>query len=65
MIHIAHVDCTVHRDVCNTADVKGYPTLKVFHKGESVKDYRGARELDALKAFIEDTADELLNETTE
>lgn len=45
--------------------VKGYPTLKVYHKGESVKAYRGGRDLDALKTFVEDTAGELLGETTE
>lgn len=64
-IKIAHVDCTVDRDVCTGADIKGYPTLKVFHKGEEVKAYRGARELDALKSFIDETAAELLTETVE
>ncbi|KAF6254016.1 thioredoxin-like protein [Scenedesmus sp. NREL 46B-D3] len=64
-IKIAHVDCTTDRDVCTTADIKGYPTLKVFHKGEEVKSYRGARELEALKDFITETANELTTETTE
>jgi len=45
--------------------VKGYPTLKVYHKGEEVKAYRGARDLDALKTYIEEAANELLSETTE
>lgn len=45
--------------------VKGYPTLKVYHKGEEVKAYRGGRDLDALKAYIEEAAGELLVETTE
>lgn len=72
-IKIAHVDCTVDRDVCTNAEVsslvrchmpcstpctclhaptaspptcsrcvqvKGYPTLKVYHNGEEVKAYR-------------------------
>eukprot|EP00878_Enallax_costatus_P000727 GHUV01000840.1.p1 GENE.GHUV01000840.1~~GHUV01000840.1.p1 ORF type:complete len:142 (+),score=26.70 GHUV01000840.1:126-551(+) len=64
-IKIAHVDCTQDRDVCTTADIKGYPTLKVYHKGEEVKAYRGARELEALKTFVQETADEVLRETTE
>lgn len=45
--------------------VKGYPTLKVFHKGEEVKAYRGQRDLDSLKTFIEEAASEYLAETTE
>ncbi|GBF96497.1 hypothetical protein Rsub_09839 [Raphidocelis subcapitata] len=64
-IQIAHVDCTTDRDVCSDAEIKGYPTLKVMHDGEEVKAYRGARELDALKKFIEETANEVLTETTE
>eukprot|EP00882_Tetradesmus_deserticola_P000622 GHRQ01000679.1.p1 GENE.GHRQ01000679.1~~GHRQ01000679.1.p1 ORF type:complete len:149 (+),score=40.89 GHRQ01000679.1:98-544(+) len=64
-IRIANVDCTTDRDVCTTADIKGYPTLKVFYNGEEVKAYRGARELDALKDFITETANELTTETTE
>lgn len=61
-IAIAHVDCTTDREVCTTADIKGYPTLKVFHKGEEVKAYRGARDKDSLKAFIEETAQEVTTE---
>ncbi|KAI8462949.1 MAG: protein disulfide isomerase [Monoraphidium minutum] len=64
-IAIAHVDCTTDRDVCTDAEIKGYPTLKVLHNGEEVKAYRGARELDALKKFIDETAGEVLQETTE
>jgi hypothetical protein len=37
----------------------------VFHKGEEVKSYRGGRDLEALKAYAEETAQELLTETTE
>lgn len=45
--------------------VKGYPSLRVYHKGEEVKAYRGARDLDSLKAYVEEAAAELLSETTE
>jgi thioredoxin-like negative regulator of GroEL len=61
-VAIAHVDCTQHKEVCGAADIKGYPTLKVYHKGEETTAYRGARDVDALKKFIEETADELLTE---
>lgn len=61
-IAIAHVDCTTDRDVCTTADVKGYPTLKVMYKGEEIKPYKGQREYAALKTFITDAANEVLTE---
>ena len=48
--------------MCSAADIKGYPTLKVYHKGEETQSYRGARDLDALKKFIEETSAELLTE---
>lgn len=47
------------------AQVKGYPTLKVYHKGGEVKVYRGGRDLEALKTYIEESSAELLGETTE
>jgi len=64
-LNIAHVDCTTSKDVCNNAKVQGYPTLKIYHKGEEIKAYRGARDLEALKKFAQESADELLLETTE
>mmetsp|Transcript_8623 Transcript_8623/g.14822 ORF Transcript_8623/g.14822 Transcript_8623/m.14822 type:complete len:143 (-) Transcript_8623:157-585(-) len=63
-VGIAHIDCTVARDVCQAADVKGYPTLKVIHKGEEYKAYRGARELGPLKSFIEEASQELTEESS-
>eukprot|EP00775_Hariotina_reticulata_P006857 gene6857-7073_t len=64
-IKIGRVDCTQDRDICTGAEVKGYPTLKVLHKGEEITAYRGARELDALKSFIKEQAEKVLSETTE
>mmetsp|Transcript_10168 Transcript_10168/g.13880 ORF Transcript_10168/g.13880 Transcript_10168/m.13880 type:complete len:133 (-) Transcript_10168:433-831(-) len=53
---IAKVDCTVAKDICTDAGVKGYPTLKTFKDGKAAKDYKGARELGPLKAFAEESA---------
>ncbi|PNH04486.1 Protein disulfide isomerase-like 5-1 [Tetrabaena socialis] len=61
-IVIAHVDCTTDREVCSNAQVKGYPTLKVIHKGEELKVYRGPREKDALRAFVTQAAEEVTTE---
>ena len=41
---------------------QGYPTLKVFYKGEEVKVHRGPRDKDSLKTFIEETAAEVTTE---
>eukprot|EP00245_Coleochaete_scutata_P006375 TRINITY_DN20800_c0_g1_i1.p1 TRINITY_DN20800_c0_g1~~TRINITY_DN20800_c0_g1_i1.p1 ORF type:complete len:141 (-),score=31.69 TRINITY_DN20800_c0_g1_i1:317-739(-) len=62
---IASVDCTVETGTCSKAEVRSYPTLKIYHKGEEVKKYAGARELSALKTFAETAASELVRETTE
>ena len=40
-VAIAHVDCTVDKPVCNKAEIKGYPTLKVFYNGEEQTKYQG------------------------
>ncbi|KAG2499448.1 hypothetical protein HYH03_002395 [Edaphochlamys debaryana] len=61
-IAIAHVDCTTDRDVCTNAEIKGYPTLKAFYKGEEIKAYRGARDKDSLKDFITAAANEVTTE---
>eukprot|EP00197_Chlamydomonas_leiostraca_P016272 CAMPEP_0202865488 /NCGR_PEP_ID=MMETSP1391-20130828/6169_1 /ASSEMBLY_ACC=CAM_ASM_000867 /TAXON_ID=1034604 /ORGANISM="Chlamydomonas leiostraca, Strain SAG 11-49" /LENGTH=141 /DNA_ID=CAMNT_0049545341 /DNA_START=25 /DNA_END=450 /DNA_ORIENTATION=+ len=63
-VAIGHVDCTVSRDICNTAEIKGYPTLKVVHKGEEYKAYRGPRDLDALKNFVDEAVSALLTESS-
>jgi hypothetical protein len=35
-VTIAKVDCTVHRSVCNSFDIKGYPTLLWIEDGKKV-----------------------------
>ncbi|KAL4438956.1 hypothetical protein ABPG77_006893 [Micractinium sp. CCAP 211/92] len=64
-IRIASVDCTEQKEVCHKAEIRGYPTLKVYHAGQEVDAYRGARELAALKTYVEDKAKTLLDVTTE
>jgi protein disulfide-isomerase-like protein len=61
-VAIAHIDCTQAKDVCSTAGVKGYPTLKSMYKGEEYKAYRGARDFKALKEFVDAAVDELMTE---
>ncbi|BFZ11289.1 hypothetical protein BsWGS_14328 [Bradybaena similaris] len=52
---IAKVDCTVHTALCADHDIVGFPTLKLFEVGgQNHKRYSGKRDLDSLKAFIQE-----------
>lgn len=46
-IKLAQVDCTEEADLCQSFDIRGYPTLKVF-RGRSQEDYTGPREADGI-----------------
>jgi len=50
---IADADCTVHQDLCQKYDVKGYPTIK-YYKDGTFHDYSGGRDFDGLKSFTKD-----------
>ncbi|GLH07390.1 Thioredoxin domain-containing protein 5 homolog [Gryllus bimaculatus] len=51
-VTIAKVDCTVHRSVCNTFDIVGYPTLLWIEDGKKLQKYQGQRTLEDLKSFV-------------
>lgn len=44
-VEFAAIDCTMHSSICSLYNVKGYPTIKVFHyfNKEPVQDYTGQR----------------------
>lgn len=44
--------------------VKGYPTIKVIHKNEEYKVYRGQRDLPSMLEFITGAAAELTTESS-
>ncbi|KAI9249651.1 thioredoxin-like protein [Sporodiniella umbellata] len=50
-IPIAKVDCTENEDLCQKNNVSGYPTLKVFRKGEAT-DYKGPRKADGIVSYM-------------
>lgn len=47
----------------NTLQIKGYPSLKVVHKAEEYKAFKGSRDLDSLKAFVDEAAADLTFES--
>jgi hypothetical protein len=52
---IADVDCTAGgKSLCDKFGVRGYPTIKFFNPpDEEGEDYKGGRDLAALKKFVE------------
>mmetsp|Transcript_105105 Transcript_105105/g.255162 ORF Transcript_105105/g.255162 Transcript_105105/m.255162 type:complete len:136 (-) Transcript_105105:114-521(-) len=52
---VADVDCTADgKDLCETHQVRGYPTIKYGDPGD-MQDYQGGRTYDDLKKFAEES----------
>lgn len=52
-ITLAKVDCTESgKETCNKYSVSGYPTLKIFSKGDFVSDYNGPREAAGIAKYM-------------
>lgn len=52
-ITFAKVDCTEGgKETCNKHSVSGYPTLKIFSKGDFVNDYNGPREAAGIAKYM-------------
>jgi protein disulfide-isomerase A1 len=50
-IKLGKVDCTTEQPLCEKYNVRGYPTLKVFRKGEP-KDFAGGRETESIVSYM-------------
>jgi len=57
-IPLAKVDSTVETEVSKRFDIKGYPTLKFWHKdGDGPSDYDGGRDAEAIVEWLNQKTD--------
>ncbi|KAI6004111.1 thioredoxin-like protein [Pisolithus albus] len=50
-IKLAKVDCVDQPDLCQAHGIQGYPTLKVYRRGEAA-DYTGPRKADGIVSYM-------------
>jgi len=51
-VKIAKIDCTQAQSICQSSQVRGYPTLHYFRDGKLLETYKGGRDLASFKDFI-------------
>lgn len=49
---LAAVDCTEHKEICDKHGVTGYPTFKLFQRGEAGDPYTGGRDAESFVNFM-------------
>ncbi|XP_043931188.1 dnaJ homolog subfamily C member 10 isoform X2 [Protopterus annectens] len=52
-LHFGTLDCTIHESLCNTYNIRAYPTTLVFNQS-SVLEYEGHHSAEQILEFIQD-----------
>ncbi|KAJ3607014.1 hypothetical protein NHX12_026529 [Muraenolepis orangiensis] len=64
-VRLGAVDATVHQGVSGRYGVRGFPTIKIFRKGEEPEDYQGGRtRADIITRALDLFTDNILSEDT-
>lgn len=50
-VKVGTVDCDNSKATCMKAKVQGYPSMKIFYKGEFLDEYMGTRDSNCMKEF--------------
>ncbi len=50
---IAEVDCTVSSKLCQTNQVRAYPSLFLYKNGNKIAEYEGLRNVEGFSTFLE------------
>jgi len=51
-VTLIDVDCDAEKDLCQKYSVSGYPTLKIFRRGQLSNDYDGPRDADGIAKYM-------------
>uniref|UniRef100_A0A8C4R317 protein disulfide-isomerase n=1 Tax=Eptatretus burgeri TaxID=7764 RepID=A0A8C4R317_EPTBU len=66
VVTVVKIDCTLETSLCHENSIKGYPTLIWFKNGKQLEHYRGRRDLESLKQYIQSQLhNEAAEQTTE
>ena len=53
--HFAQVNCVVAADLCAEAKVPSFPAMRLYRRGELVKEVTGGKDLKFMSEWVENT----------